>query len=128
MSTAPTDSLALYIVQVQVGITEEKQRIVGYFNCTHLHAPEQDASIRCEQMSFVLRWVSEFQTENRETGDIICFDILCGDLNFDNCSLDDTNTCTPWSESTSAVGLTLKANTSSGPRYTNEQWCLYLTK
>ncbi|XP_063313567.1 sphingomyelin phosphodiesterase 5-like [Pelobates fuscus] len=87
------DSLAakgLLCVQVKVGITEEKQRIVGYFNCTHLHAPEQDASIRCEQMSLVLRWVSEFQAENRETGDIICFDILCGDLNFDNCSLDDS--------------------------------------
>uniref|UniRef100_A0A8C5W9R1 sphingomyelin phosphodiesterase n=1 Tax=Leptobrachium leishanense TaxID=445787 RepID=A0A8C5W9R1_9ANUR len=86
------DALAakgLLCVQVLVRVTEDKQRIVGYFNCTHLHAPEKDANVRCQQMSLLLQWVSEFQSEQRETGDIIAFDILCGDLNFDNCSLDN---------------------------------------
>ncbi|KAG8429146.1 hypothetical protein GDO86_018194, partial [Hymenochirus boettgeri] len=37
------DSLAakgLLCVKVQVGMTQEQERIVGYINCTHLHAPE----------------------------------------------------------------------------------------
>ncbi|XP_075440418.1 sphingomyelin phosphodiesterase 5-like isoform X2 [Ascaphus truei] len=86
------DALAakgLLCVKVQVGVTEEKQNIVGYINCTHLHAPEADGFIRCDQMSLLLQWLSEFQSQHSEVGDIIAFDVLCGDFNFDNCSTDD---------------------------------------
>ncbi|XP_053305076.1 sphingomyelin phosphodiesterase 5-like isoform X2 [Spea bombifrons] len=85
------DALAakgLLCVKVLVGVSEEKQRIVGYINCTHLHAPEEDADIRCDQMTLLLQWISEFQSQNSE-GEIVAFDVLCGDLNFDNCSPDD---------------------------------------
>ncbi|OCU02873.1 sphingomyelin phosphodiesterase 5 isoform X1 [Xenopus laevis] len=86
------DSLAakgLLCVKVQVGVNEEQQSIVGYINCTHLHAPEADACVRFDQMSHLLQWVSDFQSENSEAGEITVFDVLCGDLNFDNCSADD---------------------------------------
>ncbi|KAM4707745.1 sphingomyelin phosphodiesterase 5-like [Discoglossus pictus] len=86
------DALAakgLLCVKVQIGDTHGSQRIVGYMNCTHLHAPEEDGPIRCDQMSMLLQWVSDFQSENHEVGDIVAFDILCGDFNFDNCSPDD---------------------------------------
>ncbi|XP_073418299.1 sphingomyelin phosphodiesterase 5-like isoform X1 [Dendrobates tinctorius] len=82
-------SKGLLCVKVQLGATERKQRIVGYINCTHLHAPESDAAIRCDQMSLLLQWVSDFQAENSQEGDLVAFDVLCGDLNFDNCSSDD---------------------------------------
>ncbi|XP_063820069.1 sphingomyelin phosphodiesterase 5-like isoform X1 [Pseudophryne corroboree] len=82
-------SKGLLCVKVHIGLTEQKQRIVGYINCTHLHAPESDATIRCDQMSFLLQWVSDFQTQHREDGELVAFDVLCGDLNFDNCSSDD---------------------------------------
>ncbi|XP_075043641.1 sphingomyelin phosphodiesterase 5-like [Mixophyes fleayi] len=86
------DALAakgLLCVKVLIGITEQKQRLVGYINCTHLHAPECDAIIRCDQMSLLLQWVSDFQTQHKEDGELVVFDVLCGDLNFDNCSSDD---------------------------------------
>ncbi|KAE8637103.1 hypothetical protein XENTR_v10003323 [Xenopus tropicalis] len=86
------DSLAakgLLCVKVQVGVNEEQQRIVGYINCTHLHAPEADSCVRFDQMSHLLQWVADFQSENSEAGEVAVFDVLCGDLNFDNCSADD---------------------------------------
>ncbi|XP_069819473.1 sphingomyelin phosphodiesterase 5-like isoform X2 [Dendropsophus ebraccatus] len=86
------DALAakgLLCVKVCLGSTDQKQSIVGYINCTHLHAPESDAAIRCDQMSLILQWVSDFQAENSQDGELVAFDVLCGDLNFDNCSSDD---------------------------------------
>ncbi|XP_044132379.1 sphingomyelin phosphodiesterase 5-like [Bufo gargarizans] len=82
-------SKGLLCVKVRLGTTEQKQSIVGYINCTHLHAPESDATIRCDQMSLLLQWVSDFQAENTQDGELVAFDVLCGDLNFDNCSSDD---------------------------------------
>ncbi|KAG8456446.1 hypothetical protein GDO86_002289, partial [Hymenochirus boettgeri] len=40
-------------------------------------------------MSHLLNWVSDFQSEYSEDREIPVFDVLCGDLNFDNCSADD---------------------------------------
>lgn len=82
-------SKGLLCIKVRLGITEQKQSIVGYINCTHLHAPESDGAIRCDQMSLILQWVSDFQAENSQDGELVAFDVLCGDLNFDNCSSDD---------------------------------------
>ncbi|XP_071987603.1 sphingomyelin phosphodiesterase 5-like [Engystomops pustulosus] len=82
-------SKGLLCVKVHLGTTEQKQSIVGYLNCTHLHAPESDGAIRCDQMSLILQWVGDFQAENAQDGELVAFDVLCGDLNFDNCSSDD---------------------------------------
>lgn len=40
-------------------------------------------------MFLILQWVSDFQAENSQDGELVAFDVLCGDLNFDNCSSDD---------------------------------------
>ncbi|KAL2083835.1 hypothetical protein ACEWY4_019353 [Coilia grayii] len=65
------------------------QRMVGYLNCTHLHAPEGDGAVRYEQLTMVCKWIAEFQEKHTEEGDTVVFDVLCGDLNFDNTSPDD---------------------------------------
>ncbi|XP_054840336.1 sphingomyelin phosphodiesterase 5-like isoform X2 [Eublepharis macularius] len=78
----------LLCVQVQLGVSQG-QRIVGYLNCTHLHAPEHDAQVRCEQLTLALRWTQLFQDTHTQPGDLVAFDVFCGDLNFDNCSPDD---------------------------------------
>ncbi|XP_072256971.1 sphingomyelin phosphodiesterase 5-like [Pyxicephalus adspersus] len=83
-------SKGLLCVKVQLGMTKQKKKVVGYINCTHLHAPESDAVVRCDQMSLLLGWVLDFQSQYAEDGELVAFDILCGDLNFDNCS---TDTC-----------------------------------
>ncbi|XP_061463204.1 sphingomyelin phosphodiesterase 5-like isoform X2 [Rhineura floridana] len=78
----------LLCAQVQLGASQG-QRIVGYLNCTHMHAPEADAEIRFDQLSLGLLWAQLFQDANAQPGDIVAFDIYCGDLNFDNCSSGD---------------------------------------
>lgn len=45
-----------------------------------------DAAIRSEQLRLGLHWVQLFQDAHEEPGDIVAFDVFCGDLNFDNCS------------------------------------------
>ncbi|XP_004704877.1 sphingomyelin phosphodiesterase 3 [Echinops telfairi] len=80
--------------QVQVGCTPQDQRIVGYISCTHLQAPAVDSAIRCEQLDLLLSWLADFRkstsspsTANPE--ELVAFDVICGDFNFDNCSSDD---------------------------------------
>lgn len=88
---AREDALAnkgLLVAQVLLG-TGRGQRVVGYLGCTHLQAPAADAAIRHSQLSLVLLWLREFRRAQQRPGDLVAFDVLCGDLNFDNCSRGD---------------------------------------
>ncbi|XP_066572099.1 sphingomyelin phosphodiesterase 5 [Amia ocellicauda] len=76
-------------VKVQVGQTNQNKKVVGYLNCTHLHAPGGEGQIRCEQLNLLINWVSEFQALTKSIDEIVVFDVLSGDFNFDNCSPDD---------------------------------------
>nr|XP_061813223.1 sphingomyelin phosphodiesterase 3 [Nerophis lumbriciformis] len=82
--------------KVHVGTNHQEQRIVGYLTSTHLHAIEGDASVRCEQLDLLLQWGAEFRQASshhpegeKVLEDIVAFDVLLGDLNFDNCSSED---------------------------------------
>ncbi|XP_006878947.1 PREDICTED: sphingomyelin phosphodiesterase 3 [Elephantulus edwardii] len=84
---------ALFL-KVQVGSTPQDQRIVGYISCTHLQAPAKDSIIRCEQLDLLQDWLADFRksTSSSSTAnpeELVVFDIICGDFNFDNCSSDD---------------------------------------
>ncbi|KAK2844477.1 hypothetical protein Q5P01_011136 [Channa striata] len=86
------DALAakgLLSVKVLIGQNQKQNNVVGYFNCTHLHAPEGDGEIRCEQLNMVSKWINDFQAANQQPDEGVVFDVLCGDFNFDNCSPDD---------------------------------------
>ncbi|XP_074001779.1 sphingomyelin phosphodiesterase 5-like [Numenius arquata] len=88
---AREDALAakgLLAVQVLLGSTRG-QRVVGYLGCTHLQAPAGDAPIRQAQLGLALRWLQLFREEQEQDGDVVAFDVFCGDLNFDNCSPGD---------------------------------------
>ncbi|GAA6227112.1 sphingomyelin phosphodiesterase 5-like [Lates japonicus] len=87
------DALAakgLLSAKVLIGQNPKQKKVVGYFNCTHLHAPEGEGEIRCEQLNMVTKWIGDFQAANRQPDEDIVFDVLCGDFNFDNCSPDDS--------------------------------------
>ncbi|XP_062278549.1 sphingomyelin phosphodiesterase 5 [Scomber scombrus] len=87
------DALAakgLLSVKVLIGQNRKQKKVVGYFNCTHLHAPEYDGEIRCEQLKMVTKWISDFQAASRQSDEDVVFDVLCGDFNFDNCSPNDS--------------------------------------
>ncbi|XP_018526709.1 sphingomyelin phosphodiesterase 3 [Lates calcarifer] len=82
--------------KVHVGTSHQEQRVVGYLTCTHLHAIEGDASVRCEQLDLLLRWGAEFRHSSSQPPegekvleDLVAFDVILGDLNFDNCSSED---------------------------------------
>lgn len=61
---------------------------------THtLHYQPGDASVRCEQLDLLLRWRAEFRHSSSQPPegekvleDLVAFDVILGDLNFDNCS------------------------------------------
>uniref|UniRef100_A0A8C6T0S2 sphingomyelin phosphodiesterase n=1 Tax=Neogobius melanostomus TaxID=47308 RepID=A0A8C6T0S2_9GOBI len=87
------DALAakgLLATKLLIGKNENQQNVVGFFNCTHLHAPEGEGEVRCEQLNMVTKWIAEFQSTHRLPEEDVIFDVLCGDFNFDNCSPDDT--------------------------------------
>ncbi|KAM9854506.1 sphingomyelin phosphodiesterase 3 [Aulostomus maculatus] len=82
--------------KVHVGNSHQEQRVVGYLTCTHLHAIEGDASVRGEQLDLLLQWGAEFRQSSSQPPegekvleDLVAFDVLLGDLNFDNCSSED---------------------------------------
>ncbi|KAK2524006.1 Smpd3 [Columba livia] len=85
-------------IVVQVGSTPQDQRIVGYISCTHLQAIAGDTTVRCEQLDMLQDWLSEFRksTSSSSTAnpeELVAFDVICGDLNFDNCSSDKPFSC-----------------------------------
>lgn len=52
-----------------------------------------DASVRCEQLDLLLQWGAEFRQLSSQLSkgkkvleDLVAFDVVLGDLNFDNCS------------------------------------------
>ncbi|KAM4600337.1 sphingomyelin phosphodiesterase 5 [Polymixia lowei] len=86
------DALAakgLLSAKVLIGQNQKGKKVVGYFNCTHLHAPEGEGEIRCDQLNMVTKWIAEFQAASKQPDEVVVFDVLCGDFNFDNCSPDD---------------------------------------
>ncbi|XP_007899432.1 sphingomyelin phosphodiesterase 5 [Callorhinchus milii] len=86
------DALAakgLLCVKVLVGRSDRGQRIVGYFSCTHLHATAEDSAVRQQQLDEVVDCVQLFLSSSRGPEEKVVFDVICGDLNFDNCSQDD---------------------------------------
>ncbi|XP_074533017.1 sphingomyelin phosphodiesterase 3 [Halichoeres trimaculatus] len=93
------DALAakgVLFAKVHVGTSHQEQRVVGYLTSTHLHAIEGDASIRCEQLDLLLQWGAEFRQSSSQPPegekvleDLVAFDVILGDLNFDNCSSED---------------------------------------
>uniref|UniRef100_A0A3B4AD53 sphingomyelin phosphodiesterase n=1 Tax=Periophthalmus magnuspinnatus TaxID=409849 RepID=A0A3B4AD53_9GOBI len=87
------DALAakgLLATKLLIGKNERQKDVVGFFNCTHLHAPEGEGVIRCIQLDMVTKWIADFQAANTVPDEDVVFDVLCGDFNFDNCSPDDT--------------------------------------
>ncbi|XP_052002762.1 sphingomyelin phosphodiesterase 5-like [Xyrauchen texanus] len=86
------DALAakgLLSVKVEIGLQKGDKKMVGYFNCTHLHAPEGHGATRFEQLNMLTKWINEFQAGTKKADEMVMFDVLCGDFNFDNCSPDD---------------------------------------
>ncbi|XP_011373174.1 sphingomyelin phosphodiesterase 3 isoform X1 [Pteropus vampyrus] len=55
---------------------------------SHSPLPTEDGPLRCKQMTLLLDWVEHFEAESCQSDEAVAFSVLLGDLNFDNCSLD----------------------------------------
>ncbi|MEQ2184448.1 Sphingomyelin phosphodiesterase 3, partial [Goodea atripinnis] len=138
---------------VHVGTSHQEQRVVGYLTCTHLHAIEGDSSVRCKQLDLLLQWEAEFRQSSSQSPegekvleDLVAFDVILGDLNFDNCSSEDKleqqhtlftqykDPCRlgpgedkPWAlgKNTSTQVCQTSTVISAPPKAYNTSWCCY---
>lgn len=51
----------------------------------------EDSAVRCEQLDLLQDWLADFRKSTSSTStanpeELVVFDVICGDLNFDNCS------------------------------------------
>ncbi|XP_014444651.1 sphingomyelin phosphodiesterase 5 [Tupaia chinensis] len=80
-------SKGLLSAQAQLGV-QDGRRVVGFLHCTHLQAPTEDGPLRCKQLTLLLEWAEQFESESCLAEEAVAFSVLLGDLNFDNCSQD----------------------------------------
>ncbi|XP_037588353.1 sphingomyelin phosphodiesterase 5 [Cebus imitator] len=80
-------SKGLLSAQAQLGCLDGR-RIVGFLHCTHLQAPAEDGPLRSKQLTLMLDWAEQFEAQSDQSGEVVAFSVLLGNLNFDNCSKD----------------------------------------
>ncbi|XP_041457531.1 sphingomyelin phosphodiesterase 3-like [Lytechinus variegatus] len=86
----------IWNVAVHLGRSEEGHPVVGYVAITQLQAAQKD-DLRSAQMDAILKWLNNFHVySHRLEGlqEVVAFDVLCGNFNFDNMSPSDM---TDWS-------------------------------
>ncbi|XP_077865887.1 sphingomyelin phosphodiesterase 5-like, partial [Saccoglossus kowalevskii] len=79
-------TFGLVSVKVDLGITENGMNAVGYLATTHLQAYPGSNELHQSQLNEIVSWQHEFQQKCQMDGEIVAFDVLCGDFNFDNMS------------------------------------------
>lgn len=75
----------LLMAEVFLGETEDGRKRVGYLATTHLQAitHAKASEVRCKQLNLLLQWLGEFRESTAQQNDVVMFDIICGDFNFD---------------------------------------------
>lgn len=86
------NSKGLLMAKVLLSSTEQHDN-VGYIFSTHLQAYQGMNTTLQRQLDEILNWTKLFRQETMKSSDIILFDVLCGDFNFDNLSPVDVS-CT----------------------------------
>ena len=91
----------LLMTKVYLSKTIDGNSLVGYLSTTHLQAWSRTSAsnARCKQLNLIENWMKSFkETANKvdEMPEIVVFDVITGDFNFDKISSYDHNeqTCT----------------------------------
>ncbi|KAL5016615.1 hypothetical protein ScPMuIL_006204 [Solemya velum] len=74
------------LLMVKVLVSEKDKTYVGYIYNTHLQAYQGVNNVLEKQLDCMLQWTREFREQTLDLGDVILFDVVCGDFNFDNMS------------------------------------------
>ena len=69
--------------------------------CSLWLCPTEDSAIRCEQLDLLQDWLADFRksTSSSSTAnpeELVVFDVVCGDFNFDNCSSGEVVVLPSW--------------------------------
>jgi len=85
------NSKGLLQAKVDLGCTSDGKKLVGYIANTHLQVFEGKESIQWQQLFDLCRWTKEFRqkTQHSRKEELVVFDIMGGDFNFDNHSPSD---------------------------------------
>ncbi|KAK6186481.1 hypothetical protein SNE40_008511 [Patella caerulea] len=68
-----------------------EKAVVGYLYSTQLQAYQGKVEVNDKQLDDIVKWTKEFRETTKRENDVIAFDILSGDFNFDNISPGDKN-------------------------------------
>lgn len=82
-------SKGLLMVKLLIGEETDSRRQVGYVYTTHLQAYQGAESVIVQQLDNIMEWTSLFRRKTADSRDVVLFDVLCGDFNFDNMSPGD---------------------------------------
>ena len=69
---------------------EDGETHVGYIANVHTQAFQGTDAVLLSQHTDILIFTSMFKEQKTQPGDVIDFDIICGDFNFDNMSPGNT--------------------------------------
>ncbi|XP_076470303.1 sphingomyelin phosphodiesterase 5-like [Babylonia areolata] len=82
-------SKGLLMVKVLIGEETDSRRQVGYVYTSHLQAYQGQEPVLLSQLDNIVEWTAEFRKKTADSRDVVLFDVLCGDFNFDNMSPGD---------------------------------------
>ncbi|XP_077983406.1 sphingomyelin phosphodiesterase 3-like [Glandiceps talaboti] len=81
-------SVGLLLVKVYLGKRADGKSLVGIIANTHLqsYVEEDKTDIPIYQLDSILKWEEEFREKSVTQDEVVHFNFLCGDFNFDNMS------------------------------------------
>ncbi|XP_023931355.1 sphingomyelin phosphodiesterase 3 isoform X2 [Lingula anatina] len=74
------------IYDILLGQNSTGQDVVGYLTNTHLQAYPGKDKTHLKQLDCLVQWLEEFRSKKDSFGEVVAFDVVCGDFNFDNMS------------------------------------------
>ncbi|XP_013396724.2 sphingomyelin phosphodiesterase 5 isoform X1 [Lingula anatina] len=79
-------SKGVLITKILLGQNSTGQDVVGYLTNTHLQAYPGKDKTHLKQLDCLVQWLEEFRSKKDSFGEVVAFDVVCGDFNFDNMS------------------------------------------
>ncbi|KAG8233161.1 hypothetical protein J437_LFUL014113 [Ladona fulva] len=103
-------SLGVLCVKVLLGYGRNGIRYVGYISNLHTQAFQGTDPVIYSQLTETMAFAEKFKENNSQAGDIVKFDVMCGDFNADNMSPDYTDVCVekPGKDHPWAIGTELR--------------------
>lgn len=77
------------MVKLDIGTSSEGKKLIGFVTNTHFQEGYGLAGVRARQLSSLHQWRYDFLEAATAEGELAVFDVVCGNLSFDNVSTAD---------------------------------------